>query len=48
MNAIAYPTHVHTGALQIRGLNKAYRIEGRDLPVLQNIHLDVRPGGSNG
>lgn len=31
-------------ALQIRGLNKAYQIEGRDLPVLQNIQLDVRPG----
>ena len=44
MNAIAHPAHVHTGALQIRGLNKAYQIEGRDLPVLQNIQLDVRPG----
>lgn len=47
MNAIAHHTlhqHVQTGALQIRGLNKAYRIEGRDLPVLQDIHLDVRPG----
>ncbi|NWF18373.1 ABC transporter ATP-binding protein [Pseudomonas reactans] len=44
MNAIAHPAHVHTGALQIRGLNKAYRIEGRDLPVLQNIQLDVHPG----
>lgn len=47
MNAIAHHSlhqHVQTGALQIRGLNKAYRIEGRSLPVLQNIHLDVRPG----
>lgn len=47
MNAIAHTTlqqPVQTGALQIRGLNKAYRIEGRSLPVLQNIHLDVRPG----
>lgn len=44
MNAIAHPAHVHTGALQIRGLNKAYQIEGRNLPVLQNIQLDVRPG----
>jgi NitT/TauT family transport system ATP-binding protein/sulfonate transport system ATP-binding protein len=47
MNAIAHASlhqHVQTGALQIRGLNKAYRIEGRALPVLQDIHLDVRPG----
>jgi len=47
MNAIAHatlPQPVQTGALQIRGLNKAYRIEGRSLPVLQNIHLDVSPG----
>ncbi|BBP77942.1 MULTISPECIES: ABC transporter ATP-binding protein [Pseudomonas] len=47
MNAIAHHAlhhHLQTGALQIRGLNKAYRIEGRSLPVLQDIHLDVRPG----
>lgn len=47
MNAIAHHSlhqHAQTGALQIRGLNKAYRIEARSLPVLQNIHLDVRPG----
>jgi len=47
MNAIAHHalhTAVQTGALQIRGLNKAYRIEGKPLPVLHNINLDVRPG----
>jgi NitT/TauT family transport system ATP-binding protein/sulfonate transport system ATP-binding protein len=47
MNAIAHHalhTAVQTGALQIRGLNKAYRIEGKPLPVLHNINLAVRPG----
>lgn len=47
MNVIAHHalhTAVQTGALQIRGLNKAYRIEGKPLPVLHNINLDVRPG----
>ena len=47
MNAIAHHalhTAVQTGALQIRGLNKAHRIEGKPLPVLHNINLDVRPG----
>lgn len=47
MNAIAHHalhSAVQTGALQIRGLNKAYRIEGKPLPVLHNINLDVRPG----
>ncbi|WP_437881971.1 ABC transporter ATP-binding protein [Pseudomonas sp. LRF_L74] len=32
------------GALEIRGLNKRYRIDGQSLPVLQNIDLQVRPG----
>ncbi|TRX76587.1 ABC transporter ATP-binding protein [Pseudomonas mangiferae] len=32
------------GALAIRGLNKAYRIDGRPLPVLQGIDLQVLPG----
>lgn len=44
MNAIASPLYVQTGALQIRGLNKTYQIEGRSLPVLHDIQLDVRPG----
>jgi NitT/TauT family transport system ATP-binding protein/sulfonate transport system ATP-binding protein len=49
MNAIAqhappYSTPLQPGALHIRGLSKTYRIEGQPLPVLQNIHLDVRPG----
>ncbi|UCP10715.1 ABC transporter ATP-binding protein [Pseudomonas sp. MM213] len=49
MNAIAqhavpHSTSLHTGALQIRGLSKAYRIEGQPFPVLQQINLDVRPG----
>ncbi|WP_273820856.1 MULTISPECIES: ABC transporter ATP-binding protein [Pseudomonas] len=49
MNAIAQhlppadPT-LHSGALKIRGLSKAYRLEGRTLPVLENINLDIRPG----
>ncbi|MBF0643348.1 NitT/TauT family transport system ATP-binding protein/sulfonate transport system ATP-binding protein [Pseudomonas protegens] len=50
MNAIAQhaplPTHLlaRTGALQLRGLNKSYRIQGQALPVLQGIDLDVQPG----
>lgn len=32
------------GALEIRGLSKAYRIEGRSLPVLENVDLKVNPG----
>lgn len=30
--------------LHIRGVGKSYRIEGRPLPVLQNVHLDIGPG----
>jgi len=30
--------------LSIRAVDKVYRIEGKSLPVLQNIDLDVRPG----
>jgi len=33
-----------TRGLRIRGVGKTYRIEGRPLPVLQNIHLDIAPG----
>ncbi|MBD9417065.1 ABC transporter ATP-binding protein [Pseudomonas sp. PDM16] len=32
------------GALEIRGLNKAYQIDGKVLPVLHNIDLQVLPG----
>ena len=35
---------VAIGALSIRGLSKSYRIEGRAVPVLDNIDLDIRPG----
>ena len=49
MNAIAhtFAPHspaLHSGALDIRGLNKSYRIEGQPLPVLHDINLKVRPG----
>ncbi|KAF1030419.1 MAG: Aliphatic sulfonates import ATP-binding protein SsuB [Pseudomonas sp.] len=47
MNAIAHHAlhaAVQTGALHIRALNKAYRIEGKPLPVLHDINLDVAPG----
>lgn len=49
MNAIAHHTLPHSttlpcGALEIRGLSKAYRIEGQPLPVLDSINLKVRPG----
>lgn len=36
--------HTLTGALEIRGLSKQYRIEGRTLPVLEGIDLKVAPG----
>ncbi|WP_342246992.1 ABC transporter ATP-binding protein [Pseudomonas sp. OTU5201] len=32
------------GALEIRGLHKAYQIDGKALPVLHNIDLQVLPG----
>ena len=49
MNAIAHHALPHSttlpcGALEVRGLSKAYRIEGQPLPVLDNINLKVRPG----
>lgn len=49
MNAILTPELLSTaqaqqGALAIQGLSKAYTIDGRSLPVLENIDLDVRPG----
>jgi len=46
MNAIAHvlPTTASTGALTIRGLNKAYPLKGKHVPVLEGIDLDIRPG----
>ncbi|EPL07040.1 ABC transporter ATP-binding protein [Pseudomonas sp. CF161] len=49
MNAIAQHApsrsqQLASGALEIRGLSKAYKIEGKPLPVLQEINLKVRPG----
>ncbi|MBC9248876.1 sulfonate ABC transporter ATP-binding protein [Pseudomonas alcaligenes] len=49
MNALLHPPLTGSeqslsGALHIRGLNKQYRIDGKALPVLQNIDLQVRPG----
>lgn len=41
--SLAVDTH-STRGLRIRGVGKTYRIEGRPLPVLQNIHLDIAPG----
>ncbi|CAD5107384.1 ABC transporter ATP-binding protein [Zestomonas carbonaria] len=38
-NSLAQP-----GALEIRGLDKQYRIDGKALPVLENINLGVLPG----
>lgn len=32
------------GGLALRGVGKRYHIEGRALPVLQDIDLDIRPG----
>lgn len=49
MNAILDPAilpaqQAQSGALAIQGLSKAYAIDGRSLPVLENINLAVRPG----
>lgn len=49
MNAILDPAilpaqQAQSGALAIQDLSKAYAIDGRSLPVLENISLDVRPG----
>ncbi|MCG8908595.1 ABC transporter ATP-binding protein [Pseudomonas sp. DP-17] len=49
MNAILDPAllpaqQAQRGALAIQGLSKAYSIDGRSLPVLENIDLAVRPG----
>ncbi|MFS2123389.1 ABC transporter ATP-binding protein [Pseudomonas sp. Pseusp97] len=49
MNAILDPAvlpaqQAQPGALAIQGLSKAYSIDGRSLPVLENIDLAVRPG----
>ncbi|MDR2165001.1 MAG: ABC transporter ATP-binding protein [Zoogloeaceae bacterium] len=35
---------VEAGALSIRGLGKTYRIEDREIPVLSDIDLEIRPG----
>ena len=32
--------------LHLRGIHHAFNLKGRDLPVLEDIDLDVRPGGS--
>ena len=50
MNAIAHTfaphsTALHSGALDIRGLNKSYRIEGQPLPVLQDNYVFVLQRG---
>ena len=49
MNAILDPAilpaqQAQPGALAIQGLSKAYSIDGRSLPVLENIDLAVRLG----
>lgn len=43
-SAALQSANLESGALQVRDLSKAYRIEGKPLPVLQGINLDVRPG----
>ncbi len=49
MNALLNPAPTASaqslsGALHIRGLNKQYAIDGKALPVLENIDLQVCPG----
>ncbi|MDH1632460.1 ABC transporter ATP-binding protein [Pseudomonas mosselii] len=46
MNAIAttFRAPVQTGALNIRNLSKTYPLEGRPVPVLQGLDLDIQPG----
>ncbi|HEP8861246.1 ABC transporter ATP-binding protein [Pseudomonas aeruginosa] len=49
MTAILAPQLLDTGltqpgTLEIRGLSKSYRIDGRPLPVLERINLGVLPG----
>ncbi|MFZ6045395.1 ABC transporter ATP-binding protein [Pseudomonas sp. CR3202] len=49
MTAILSPRLLDTdltqrGTLEIRGLSKAYRIDGKELPVLERINLGVLPG----
>ncbi|HCF1525249.1 ABC transporter ATP-binding protein [Pseudomonas aeruginosa] len=49
MTAILAPQLLDTGltqpgTLEIRGLSKSYRIDGRPLPVLEQINLGVLPG----
>lgn len=46
MNAIApkLDPSTATGALSIRGLSKSYPLKGQQVPVLEGIDLDIRPG----
>ncbi|UVL91492.1 ABC transporter ATP-binding protein [Pseudomonas sichuanensis] len=46
MNAIApkLDPSTATGALSIRGLSKCYPLKGKQVPVLESIDLDIRPG----
>ena len=46
MNAIApkLDPRTATGALSIRGLSKCYPLKGQQVPVLEGIDLDIRPG----
>lgn len=46
MNAIApkLDPSTATGALSIRGLSKCYPLKGQQVPVLEGIDLDIRPG----
>ncbi|WP_295542167.1 ABC transporter ATP-binding protein [uncultured Pseudacidovorax sp.] len=37
-------SHSEAGTLAIRHLSKQYEVEGRPLPVLQDISLDIAPG----
>jgi len=34
----------HNGTLNITALNKSFQVEGKDLPVLQDINLAIEPG----
>ena len=40
----AHSPHASKGALQIRTVSKDYRLNGKPLPVLQDINLDIAPG----
>jgi len=38
----------HSGALDLKGVSKTYRVNGQPLQVLQNINLVVEPGDFDG